>query len=132
MSNKYLPSDSWKYNQSLYSSFNNELLSGLSQGLNLYGPEKDLTLYKNTDISKLDNISFDKINKQIDENDNLFNNAKATISGGLSGVLEGTGDGINKLIVNSLGIDGNAMKTYIGLFHLSNHTHLYLLVVSQV
>ena len=69
MSNKYLPSDNWKYRESLYSDFNNNLLSGLSQGLNLYDPLTDLTLYKKTDISKLDNISFDKINKQIDEND---------------------------------------------------------------
>ena len=120
MSNKYLPSDSWKYQQSLYSNFNNSLLSGLNQGLNLYDPQTDLTLYKKTDISKLDNISFDKINKQIDENDNLYNNAKSTISGGLSGVLEGTGDGLNKFFSNTLGIDSNGIsngiKTYIGLF----------------
>ncbi len=116
MSNKYLPSDSWKYNQSLYSSFNNELLSGLSQGLNLYGPEQDLTLYKKTDISKLDNISFDKINKQIDENEDLYNNAKSTVSGGISGVLSGAGEGINKFILNSLGIDVNSLKTYAVLF----------------
>ncbi len=116
MSNKYLPSDSWKYQQSLYSNFNNSLLSGLNQGLNLYDPQTDLTLYKKTDISKLDNISFDKINKQIDENDNLYNNAKSTISGGLSGVLGGTGDGLNKFISNTLGIDSSGIKTYIGLF----------------
>ena len=116
MSNKYLPSDSWKYQQSLYSDFNNNLLSGLSQGLNLYDPQTDLTLYKKTEISKLDNISFDKINKQIDENDNLYNNAKSTISGGLSGALEGTGDGLNKFFTNTLGIDSNGIKTYIGLF----------------
>ena len=59
MSNKYLPNESWKYSQSLYSSFNNNLLSGLSQGLNLYDPQKDLTLYKQTDYKPLDNVNFD-------------------------------------------------------------------------
>ena len=29
MSNKYLVNESWKYQQSLYSSFNNELMSGI-------------------------------------------------------------------------------------------------------
>jgi len=52
MSN-YRINDDWKYKQSLYSNFNNELMSGLSQGLNLYNPEKDLTLYKPTDFKPL-------------------------------------------------------------------------------
>lgn len=120
MSNRYLPSDSWKYKESLYSSFNNNLLSGLKQGLNLYDPQTDLTLYKNTDISKLDNISFNQINKDIDTNDNLFNNAKSTISGGISGTLEGIGDGLGKgihnFLYNLINIEG--LKTYAGIFLL--------------
>ena len=58
MSN-YRITDDWKYKQSLYSNFNNELMSGLSQGLNLYNPEKDLTLYKPTDLKPLDDVKFD-------------------------------------------------------------------------
>ena len=120
MSNKYLPNESWKYKQSLYSSFNNELLSGLSQGINLYSPEKDLTLYKQTDYKPLDNVNFDKINKDLDKNNNLFNNAESTIKGGLSGTLQGIGDGLGKglhnFLFNLLGIDIDGIKTYIGLF----------------
>ena len=33
----------WKYQQTFFSSFNNELMSGINQGLSLYNPEKDLT-----------------------------------------------------------------------------------------
>ena len=114
---KYLPSDSYKYQLFLYSSFNNDLLRGISQGgLSLYNPENDLTLYKPIDTKPLDNVSFDKINKQIDENDNYFNNAKSIISGGLSGAMEGSGNGLNKFITNTIGIDSNGIKTYIGLF----------------
>jgi len=119
MSNKYLPNESWKYSQSLYSSFNNELLSGLSQGINLYSPEKDLTLYKKTDYKPLDNVNFDKINKDIDTNDNYFNNAESTIKGGLSGTIQGIGDGLGKglhnFLFNLLGIDIDGIKTYLGL-----------------
>ncbi len=116
MSNKYLPSESWKYQQSLYNNFNNNLLSGISQGLSLYYPEKDITLYKQIDTKPLDNVNFDNLNKQLDENDNLYNNAKSSVSGGLSGIMQGTGEGINKFITGALGIDSNAIKTYIGLF----------------
>ena len=120
MSNKYLPNESWKYSQSLYSSFNNNLLSGLSQGLNLYDPQKDLTLYKQTDYKPLDNVNFDKINKDIDTNDNYYNNAKSAVSGGISGTIEGIGQGLGKgfhdFAFNLFGIDTDGIKTYIGLF----------------
>ena len=120
MSNRYLPNESWKYKQSLYSSFNNELLNGLSQGLNLYSPEKDLTLYKPTDYKPLDNVNFDQINKDIDTNDNYYNNAKSAVSGGISGTIEGIGQGLGKgfhdFAFNLFGIDTDGIKTYIGLF----------------
>ena len=120
MSNKYLPNESWKYSQSLYSSFNNNLLSGLTQGLNLYDPQKDLTLYKQTDYKPLDNVNFDKINKDIDTNDNYYNNAKSAVSGGISGTIEGIGQGLGKgfhdFAFNLFGIDTDGIKTYIGLF----------------
>jgi len=66
MSN-YKINDEWRYKQSLYSNFNNQLMNGLNQGLNLYNPEKDLTLYKNTDLKPLENI-------KLDNNDNNDNN----------------------------------------------------------
>lgn len=112
----YLPSESWKYQQSLYNNFNNTLLSGINQGLSLYNPEKDLTLYKPIDTKPLDAVNFDDINKKLDENNNLYNNAKSTISGGLSGLIQGSGEGLNNYISNTLGIDSNGIKTYIGLF----------------
>ena len=120
MSNKYLPNEAWKYKESLYSSFNNELLSKLTQGLNLYDPQKDLTLYKQTDYKPLDNVNFDQINKDIDTNDNYYNNAKSAVSGGISGTIEGIGQGLGKgfhdFAFNLFGIDTDGIKTYIGLF----------------
>lgn len=120
MSNKYLPNESWKYKESLYSSFNNELLGGLSQQLNLYDPQKDLTLYKKTDISKLDNVNFDQINKDLDNNNNYYNNAKSALSGGISGTIQGIGQGLGKglhdFVFSVFGIDIDGIKTYIGLF----------------
>jgi hypothetical protein len=76
MSNKYLVNESWKYQQSLYSSFNNELMNGLKNNLTLYNPQKDLTLYKNTDLKPLENINLDDINnsdKSINNDKKKFN-----------------------------------------------------------
>lgn len=114
MSN-YLPSNQWKYSQSLYSSFNNELLSGISQGLSLYSPQEDIKLYKPTDLTKLDNINFDQVNDRLKTNENLYENTKSSISGALSGLLEGTGKGLNEFTSNFLGIDSAGIKTYLGL-----------------
>ena len=46
MLNKY---NNLKYQKEFYTSFNNQLDVGLKQGLNLYDPIIDKTLYKNTD-----------------------------------------------------------------------------------
>ena len=113
MSNKYLPSESWKYKQSLYSSFNNELLGGLSQGLNFYDPQKDLTLYQKTDYKPLDKVNFDDINKKIDENDDIYNNISSGVSGGLDGILKGAGKGLNSFFTELLGLTD--IKIYAGL-----------------
>jgi hypothetical protein len=113
----YLPSDSWKYQQSLYSSFNNELSKGIIK-VYLYDFNTDLNLYKPLDFKPLDNVNFDSINKRLDENDNLFNNAKSTISGGLSGLFDGAGKGVNNFFNDSLGLDKSAITTYLGLFLL--------------
>ena len=90
MSNQYLPSESWKYKQSLYSNFNNQLLSGINSGLSLYDRETDTTLYKSTDYKPLDNVNFDDINQKLKDNysknDDIYNNVKASVSGLLSGV----------------------------------------------
>ena len=111
-----LPNYAYQYQTSLYNNFNNELILGHNQGLALYNYDTDLSLYKNIDTKPLDNVNFDDINKKLDENDNLYNNAKATISGGINGVLEGTGKGINNFIYETLG--GDKIKTYIGVFLL--------------
>jgi hypothetical protein len=76
MSNKYLVNESWKYQQSLYSSFNNNLMNGLKNNLTLYNPQKDLTLYKNTDLKPLENINLDDNNnsdKSINNDKKKFN-----------------------------------------------------------
>lgn len=129
MSNKYLPSESWKYKQSLYSSFNNELIKGMSQGLSLYSPEQDIKLYKPLDYKPLDNVNFDQFNKKIDENDSLFNKTKSVISGAIEGTAQGgsnalnialseTGYGVKNFFKNALGLDGNGILTYAGLLIL--------------
>jgi len=127
MTQKYLPNDSWKYQQSLYSNFNNNLLSGISSGLSLYSPEEDIKLYKPLDYKTLDNLSFDDINKKIDENNSLFNNAKSIIEGTISGtaaggsdginiVFEKLGVGINKFANEAFGFEGNGIYIFMGLF----------------
>ena len=76
MSN-YKINDEWRYKQSLYSNFNNQLMNGLNQGLNLYNPEKDLTLYKNTDLKPLENIKLDnRINNDNNDNNDINDKKK--------------------------------------------------------
>ncbi len=117
MSN-YLPSNSYKYQQSLYSSFNNELIKGHNQGLALYDYNSDLNLYKPLNFKPLDNINFDEVNERLKNNENLYENTKSSISGALSGLLEGTGKGLNEFTSKFLGIDSSGIKTYIGLLLL--------------
>ena len=109
----YLPSESYKYQQSLYNSFNNELLSGIQQGLSLYSKEEDIKLYKPLEFKPLDKVNFDDINKKIDENDNIYNNVKATVSGGLNGLLSDAGSNLNSFFSNLLGVDESKIKTYL-------------------
>ena len=100
-----LPSESWKYQQSLYNSFNNNLLSGLQQGLTLYSPDEDIKLFKPLEFKPLDKVNFDDINKKIEENDNIYNNVKATVSGGINGLLSDAGSNLNSFFSNLLGVD---------------------------
>ena len=108
-----LPSESWKYQQSLYNSFNNNLLSGLQQGLTLYSPDEDIKLFKPLEFKPLDKVNFDDINKKIDENDNIYNNVKATVSGGINGLLSDAGSNLNSFFSNLLGVDESKIKTYL-------------------
>lgn len=47
----------YRYKLSLYSNFNNELMSGINQGLSLYSPQEDLKLYKTIDTKPLDEVN---------------------------------------------------------------------------
>ena len=109
----YLPSESWKYQQSLYNSFNNELLSGIQQGLSLYSKDEDIKLYKPLEFKQLDKVNFDDINKKIEENDNIYNNVKATVSGGLNGLLGDAGKNLNTFFGDLLGISESKVQTYL-------------------
>ncbi len=94
-------------------------MSGIQQGLSLYSPDEDIKLYKPLDFKPLDNVNFNDINKRLDENDNLYNNAKAVVSGGINGILKDSGSNLNTFFSNLLGIDESKVFTYLGLFLLS-------------
>jgi hypothetical protein len=92
--------------------------------LALYDYDTDLNLYKQTDYKPLDAVSFDNTNKLIDENDNLYNNAKSVISGAIQGTVEGGsnafnivlekfGEGLNTFAKKVIGIDNLDFKPYI-------------------
>ena len=89
----YLPSDKYKNKIILYNDFNNELMRGINQGLNIYSPDKDLTLYKTIDTKDLEKVNFDEINNDLNINRDIDNNVKSLFSG----VISGTGEGIKKL-----------------------------------
>ena len=100
---KILPSENYKTNLTYFGNFNNQLLSGLNQGLNLYDSETDLKLYKTIDYKPLDRVNFDDVNKQLDENyshnDDLYNNAKSVVSGAVNGAVTT----INKIADDTVG-----------------------------
>ena len=82
---KLLPDDNYKYNISRNINFNNQLLSGINSGLSLYDKETDTQLYRPSDIKPLDRVSFDDINKKLEnnysKNDDLYNNSKSSVAG---------------------------------------------------
>ena len=123
MSSYRLPSDSYKYELSLYSNFNNQLLAGHNQGLSLYNYDTDTNLYKNTDTRPLDAVSFDVINNDLDKYDNNYNkqddiyhNSKATVAGVIAGISKTIDNSLEKVKNDIFNFEG--MKTYIGLFLL--------------
>ena len=119
-----LPDNNYKYGLSYNSNFNNQLLSGINQGLSLYDRDTDTKLYRPTDVKPLDKVNFDVINDDLDKydknynkQDNLYNNSKATVAGAIAGLSKSTDDTIEKLksdIKNLFNFDG--LKTYIGVF----------------
>ena len=126
MSTYRLPNEEWKYRQSLYSNFNNQLLSGINSGLSLYDRDTDTKLYKNTDWKPLDKVNFDVINDDLDKydknynkQDDIYNNSKSAIAGVIAGINKSTDDTIENIkdsLNNILNFDG--IKTYLGLFLL--------------
>ena len=112
-----LPSEAWKQDNSLKSHFNNQLLSGLNQGLNLYSPDQDLKLFKPLDTKPLDKLNFDELNEDLDKNRNIYENIKSGTSGLFSGVANAGTDSAGYLL-KSLGFDPKNATTYLGLFLL--------------
>ena len=133
--NKYrslapLPSTAWQYQTKLYNDFNNELLAGHNAGLALYDYDTDTKLYKSLDLKPIDPsvVSFDDVNKKLEENysrnDDLYNNAKATV-GGINGAakaiskpFEQLGDDFSKFIDRIINYITSEIKTIGGLFLL--------------
>ena len=124
MSTYRLPNDNYKYELSLYSNFNNTLLSGINSGLSLYDIKTDTKLYRPTDTKPLDAVSFDKINEDLDKydknynkQDDIYHNSKASVAGAIAAIGQ-TGDDWIQKIINEIkkffNFDG--LKTYAGLF----------------
>ncbi len=70
--NYRLPDDRYKNNLIYQNAFNTNLISGLNQGLTLYSPEYDLKLYNYLDTKPIESVSFNEINKTLDEKDNYY------------------------------------------------------------
>jgi hypothetical protein len=124
----FLPNESYKYQLSLFNSFNNELIRGHNQNLTLYNYDTDLTLYKNINTKPLDDVNFDQINKDLNKNRNIFENTKSALSGAIEGTVEGGANALGytiektfKGIAHGLGIDINkeTILSLLGLFILS-------------
>lgn len=88
-----LPNDSYRVDLIYKNSFNNNLISGISQGLSLYSPDEDIKLYNYLDTKPIQNVNFNDINKKLDDKDNYYDKGKNLISGlvqGLNDATEGT------------------------------------------
>jgi hypothetical protein len=46
---------------------------GINSGLSIYDRDYDATLYRATNLKPLDNVSFDKINDDLDKYENNYN-----------------------------------------------------------
>ncbi len=117
-----LPSFDWQRKTEIKNDFNNELVKGFQSNLTLYSPEQDLKLFNNLDLEPIrsTNVNFDKVNaitqENYNKNDDIYNNAKSTVQGGLDGLLKGTGESINNFI--SQLFDIKDIKIYGGLILL--------------
>ena len=99
-----LPSFEYQYRLDYNSNFNNQLLRGHNQGLSLYDYDQDTKLYKNLDTSLIStrNINFDKINNELDEKSNIFQQGKQFINGiveQINNVSNETEKNINKISI---------------------------------
>ena len=122
MSKKLLPSNDYKNTVVYYGMFNNQLLSGINQGLSLYDPVTDTKLYKTIDYDPLDKANFDDINKKLDENysrnDDLYNNSKAVVNGfvdTINKVGDKTKENLNKFVTGF-------KDDFMSFFHIDNKT----------
>lgn len=57
----------YQYKKELYTDFNSQLSAGINQGLSLYDPQKDKTLFK--DVKKLDDEYLPLIKKEKEDQD---------------------------------------------------------------
>lgn len=78
-----LPNFEWQYRNSFNNNFNNQLLAGINAGFSLYDRETDTKLYRNIDSETLNpnKISFENINKILDDKDTNYQKGKNLVSG---------------------------------------------------
>lgn len=90
--NNRLPNYDYQYKLDLYGNFNNQLMSGINQGLSLYSPQYDTQLYKQIDYDPIStrNINFDQINKELDGKDNFYDKGKNLVQGFVDQVNKAT------------------------------------------
>ena len=123
MSSYRLPNEDYKYQLSLFSNFNNQLLSGINSGLSLYDKDTDTKLYKPTDYKPLDDVNFNTINNDLDKydknyniNDDIYNNSKSSVAGVIAGISKTIDNSLEKVKNDIFNFEG--IKTYAGLFLL--------------
>ena len=111
-----LPSFEYQYQLDYNSNFNNQLLRGHNQGLSLYDYENDTKLYQktNTDLISTRNINFDKINQELDNKGDVYNQGKQLVNGikdGINKISENTSENIKKLFSETT----NDIKLIVGV-----------------
>ncbi len=112
-----LPDDKWK-NQLIYkNAFNSNLISGMQQNLTLYSPDFDVKLYNFLDTKPIENLSFNDINRELDDRDNYFQKGTNLINGIVQG-LNNVTDGTEKNIKNMFSNISNDIKLIFGAFIL--------------
>ena len=111
-----LPNFEYQYKLDYNSNFNNQLLRGHNQGLSLYDYENDTKLYQktNTDLISTRNINFDKINQELDNKGDVYNQGKQLVNGikdGINKISENTSENIKELFSKTT----NDIKLIVGV-----------------